>query len=101
RLVVIETTTLDIVRGEPATTHVRAGLAGGAHVITANKGPAAFAYHALTKAARLADRRFLFEGAVMDGIPLFTLARESLPGVDISGFRGVVNTTTNYILTAL
>src|SRR5258706_4456028 len=39
RLVVIETTTLDIARGEPAISHIRAALAGGAHVVTANKGP--------------------------------------------------------------
>ncbi|HYM22401.1 MAG TPA: hypothetical protein VEU08_04315 [Vicinamibacterales bacterium] len=101
RLVLVETTTLDIARGEPAVTHVRAGLAGGAHVITANKGPAAFACHELAEAARRAGRHFLFEGAVMDGVPIFNLARETLPLVDISGFRGVVNTTTNYILTAM
>jgi len=101
RLVLVETTTLDIARGEPATTHVRAGLAGGAHVITANKGPAAFAYHALSNAARRAGRRFLFEGAVMDGVPVFNLVRETLPAVEVSGFRGIVNTTTNYILTAM
>jgi homoserine dehydrogenase len=101
RLVLVETTTLDIARGEPATTHVRAALAGGAHVITANKGPAAFAHHALSKAARLANRRFLFEGAVMDGVPVFNFVRETLPGVTVSGFRGVVNTTTNYMLTAM
>ena len=101
RLVLVETTTLDITRGEPATTHVRAALAGGAHVVTANKGPAAFAYHGLAKAARVAGRRFLFEGAVMDGVPIFNLVRETLPGVEVSGFRGVVNTTTNYILTAM
>ena len=101
RLVVVETTTLDVVRGEPAITHVRAGLAGGAHVVTANKGPAAFAYRALARAARRADRRFLFEGAVMDGVPIFNLVRETLPAVRISGFRGIVNTTTNYILSAM
>ena len=101
RLVLVETTTLDITRGEPATTHVRAGLAGGAHVITANKGPAAFAYRSLAKAARRAERRFLFEGAVMDGIPIFNLVRETLPAVEIAGFHGVVNTTTNFILTAM
>jgi len=101
RLVLVETTTLDIARGEPATTHVRAGLAGGAHVITTNKGPAAFAHHTLSKAARLAGRRFLFEGAVMDGVPIFNLVRETMPAVEVSGFRGVLNTTTNYILTAM
>jgi len=101
RLVVVETTTLDIERGEPAIGHVRAALAGGAHVVTANKGPVAFAYGALTRAAVRADRRFLFEGAVMDGVPIFNLVRETLPVVRILGFRGIVNSTTNFILTAM
>ena len=101
RLVVVETTTLDIARGQPAIQHVRTALAGGAHVITANKGPAAFAYGTLARAARRANRRFLFEGAVMDGIPIFNLVRETLPAVTVTGFRGVVNSTTNYILTAM
>jgi len=101
RLVLVETTTLDIARGQPAIDHVRAGLTSGAHVITANKGPAAFAYRALAQTAKRAGRRFLFEGAVMDGIPIFNLVRETLPAVKILGFRGVVNSTTNYILTAM
>ena len=41
-------------RGEPAISHIRAALAGGAHVVTANKGPVAFAYRALARAARRA-----------------------------------------------
>ncbi len=101
RLVVIETTTLDIARGEPAISHVRAGLAGGAHVITANKGPVAFAHRSLARAAVRSGRRFLFEGAVMDGIPVFNFVRETLPVVRVIGFRGVVNSTTNYMLTAM
>jgi homoserine dehydrogenase len=102
RLVVVETTTLDIERGgEPAIGHVRTALAGGAHVITANKGPVAFAYRRLANAAARADRQFLFEGAVMDGVPVFNLVRETLPGVQVHGFRGVVNSTTNFILTAM
>jgi homoserine dehydrogenase len=101
RLVVVETTTLDVERGEPAASHIRTALAGGAHVITANKGPVAVAYRALARAAVRADRRFLFEGAVMDGVPIFNLVRETLPGVRIDGFRGVVNSTTNFILTAM
>ncbi|HEY1911807.1 MAG TPA: hypothetical protein VGG73_12850 [Vicinamibacterales bacterium] len=101
RLVVVEMTPLDIARGQPAIAHVRAALAGGAHVVTANKGPAAFAYRSLAAAARKAGRRFLFEGAVMDGIPIFNLVRETLPAVRVHGFRGVVNSTTNYILTAM
>jgi homoserine dehydrogenase len=88
RLVVIETTPLDIARGEPAISHIRAALAGGAHVVTANKGPVAFAYRTLAAAADRAGRQFRFEGAVMDG-------------VNVLGFRGVVNSTTNYMLTEM
>ena len=101
RLVVIETTTLDIAQGQPAIDHIRAALGCGAHAVTANKGPVAFAYDTLADAAKNSGRRFLFEGAVMDGIPIFNLVRETLPAVEIVGFRGVVNTTTNYILTAM
>ncbi len=99
--VLVETTTLDVRLGQPAIAHVRAGFAAGAHVITANKGPAAFAYRALAREADAAGLSFLFEGAVMDGIPVFSFVRETLPASTIRGFRGVVNTTTNHILNAL
>jgi homoserine dehydrogenase len=99
--VLVETTTLDVRSGEPAIGHVRAAFAAGADVITANKGPVAFAYRALAREAEAAGVSFLFEGAVMDGVPVFSLVRELLPAVSIRGFRGVVNSTTNYLLTAL
>jgi homoserine dehydrogenase len=99
--VLIETTVLDIQSGEPAIAHVRAGFAAGAHVITANKGPVAFAYRALAAEAALARVSFLFEGAVMDGVPVFSFVRELLPAVTVHGFRGVVNSTTNHILCAV
>ena len=100
-LACVETTVLDIERGEPATSHVRAALEGQAHVVTANKGPVAFAYHELDALAESVDRAFLFEGTVMDGVPVFNLVRETLPAVTISGFRGVINTTSNYALSAM
>jgi homoserine dehydrogenase len=101
RLVCIETTVLDIDRGEPAVSHVRAALEGQAHVVTANKGPAAFAYHELEALAESVDRIFFFEGAVMDGVPVFNLVRETMPAVAVQGFRGVINTTCNFILSEL
>jgi homoserine dehydrogenase len=99
--VVIETTTLDITAGQPAIDHVRAALQAGCHVATANKGPAAFAYEELSVLAEDRGRSFLFEGAVMDGVPIFNLVRDTLPAVQITGFRGVINSTTNHILTSL
>jgi homoserine dehydrogenase len=99
--VVVETTTLDIEAGQPAIDHVRAAIAAQCHVITANKGPAAFAFTALSEEASASGVDFLFEGAVMDGVPIFNLIRETLPIVAMLGFRGVVNSTTNHILTAM
>jgi homoserine dehydrogenase len=99
--VLVETTTLDIKAGQPAIDHVRAALQAGCHAVTANKGPAAFAFEELSALAADRERSFLFEGAVMDGVPVFNLVRETLPAVQILGFRGVVNSTTNHILTAL
>jgi homoserine dehydrogenase len=101
RLVCIETTVLDIDRGEPAVSHVRAALEGQAHVVTANKGPAAFAYHELEALAESVDRIFFFEGAVMDGVPVFNLVRDTMPAVSVEGFRGVINSTCNFILSEL
>ena len=99
--VVVETTTLDIRAGQPAIDHVRAALQAGCHAVTANKGPAAFAFEELSALSAVRERSFLFEGAVMDGVPIFNLVRETLPAVQITGFRGVVNSTTNHILSAL
>ncbi len=101
RLVIIETTVLDIDRGEPASSHVRAALEGQAHVVTANKGPVAFSYHELEALAESVDRIFFFEGVVMDGVPVFNLVRETMPAVVVEGFRGVINTTSNFILSEL
>jgi homoserine dehydrogenase len=99
--VMVETTTLDITAGEPAIHYVKLALAHGCHVVTANKGPAAFAYRELARLATERHLSFLFEGAVMDGIPIFNLVRETMPAVRVDRFTGVVNSTTNEILTAL
>lgn len=96
--VMLETTTLNVDDGEPAATHVRDALAAGLHVVSANKGPVACAYEELRALAEREQRLFRFEGAVMDGIPIFNLVRETLPAVEVRGFRGVVNSTTNYML---
>jgi len=98
---IVETTTLTITDGQPAIGHIEAAIDAGCHAVTANKGPVAFAYRRLRDRAAAAGVSFLFEGAVMDGVPVFNLVRETMPAVTIEGFRGVVNSTTNHILTAL
>ena len=73
----------------------------GAHVITANKGPAAFAHRELVDLAKREKRKFLYEGSVLDGLPVFSFFRHLLPTVQVKSFRGIVNTTTNHILSAM
>jgi homoserine dehydrogenase len=99
--VLIEVTTLDPKRGEPAVSHVRAALARGLHVVTANKGPVAFALQRLRALAARKRRLFLHEGAVMDGTPVFNLVTRCLPGARILGFRGTLNSTTNLVLSRM
>ena len=99
--VMIETTVLNVQSGEPALSHIRGAFAAGAHVISANKGPIACAYRSIANAAKAANKSLLFEGAVMDGIPVFNLVRETMPATTIHGFRGVINSTTNHMLCAV
>ena len=96
--VMIEVTPLDPRRGQPATSHIRLALRRGLHVVTANKGPVAFALRPLQALARRHRRFFLHEGVVMDGTPVFNLARRCLPGAKVLGFRGTLNSTTSHIL---
>ena len=97
----VETTVLDIAAGQPAIDHVRAAMRAGLHVVTANKGPAAFAARELLREAEDRGLSFFFEGAVMDGVPVFNLVRETLPAVRVLGFEGVLNTTTNEMLVSI
>jgi homoserine dehydrogenase len=99
--VLVETTTLDAKRGQPALAHVRQALRRGLHVVTANKGPVAFARGPLAALARRKRRLFLHEGTVMDGTPVFNLAARCLPGCRILGFRGTLNSTTNLVLSRM
>jgi homoserine dehydrogenase len=96
--VLVEISPLDPRRGEPAASYVRAALRRGLHVVTANKGPVAFARRGLLRLAARQGRLFLHEGAVMDGVPVFNLRERCLPGARVLGFRGVLNTTTTRVL---
>ena len=96
-----ETSSLNAATGQPAIDYIRAALEMGAHAISANKGPVVHAYRELTALAAAKRRRFLFESAVMDGVPIFSLFRETMPAVEMRGFRGVLNSTTNVILQAM
>ncbi len=99
--VLFENTPVNYATGQPAVDHLRAALDAGMHAITANKGPVVHAYHELSALARQKDRKFYFESTVMDGAPIFSLFRETLPGAKLLSFHGILNSTTNMILTLM
>jgi homoserine dehydrogenase len=99
--VFFEASSLDRRSGQPATDHLKAALESGAHAISANKGPIVHAYRTLRDLAQAKGRKFLFESTVMDGTPIFSMFPHSLPAVELRGFRGVLNATTNVVLTEM
>jgi len=100
--VLVELSPLSVAgRGEPALGWVRTALDRGRHVVSANKGPVAWGYRELAALAAERGVSFLFESTVMDGAPVFNLARHCLPGVTVERVEGVLNSTTNVILGAM
>jgi homoserine dehydrogenase len=98
--VLFEATALNVENGQPAIDHIRAALNHGAHAITANKGPIVHAYRELRDLAAKQGKRFLFESTVMDGVPVFSLFPQ-LPLIHLQGFHGILNSTTNVILSEM
>jgi homoserine dehydrogenase len=84
--------------GQPAVDYLKAALAKGMHAVTANKGPVVHAFDELSGLAARSGRRFLFESTVMDGAPIFSLFRGTLPAAELRGFQGILNSCTNLIL---
>jgi homoserine dehydrogenase len=99
--VLVEASPSDLQTGGPALDLAFAAFAHGQHVVLANKGPVVVAYPALMDAARAAGKRLLFEATVMAGTPSLRLALEALSGAGITRARGIINGTTNYILTQM
>ncbi|MBT3390695.1 MAG: homoserine dehydrogenase [Chloroflexi bacterium] len=99
--VLFETIPVNYESGQPAIDYIRAALELGMHVTTANKGPVVHGYHELTALAKSKGRKFYFESAVMDGAPVFGLFRETLPAANLNALRGVLNSTTNLLLTRM
>ncbi len=98
---VCEITTLNPWTGRPALDHIRVALQKGIHVVTANKGPVAIAYRELSQLARKKKLAFRFEGTVLDGTPVFNLVEHTLLGTQILGFHGILNSTSNLVLSEM
>ena len=99
--VMIEITPLRISPRQIALDHIVTALSTGKHVITANKGPVVYHYRRLKKLSREHGLGFRYEGTVMDGAPVFNLFQETLRGIRILSFEGILNSTSNLILSMI
>lgn len=99
--VVIEATATNLSTGEPALSHIRTALSRRQHVITVNKGPLALTFPALMELATYNQALLRFSGTVGGGTPILDLGRKSLHGDHIVTIQGILNGTTNYILSRM
>ena len=96
--VLIETTASNYKDAEPGMTHITTAMKKGMHVISVNKGPLALAFPSLMELAVYNQVMFKFSGTVGGGTPILDYAKDSLRGERITSFAGILNGTTNYIL---
>jgi len=97
--VLIETTASNYNDAEPGMSHIIAAMKKGLHVISVNKGPLALAFPSLMELATYNQVLLRFSGTVGGGTPILDYAKNSLRGERIVSFQGILNGTTNYILT--
>jgi homoserine dehydrogenase len=99
--VVVEVTPVNIKDAEPALSHITTAFKTGKHVVTTNKGPLALAMPALTELADYNNVYLRFSGTVGGGTPMLEFAKRCLAGDKILAIKGILNGTTNYILTEM
>tara|TARA_B110000014_G_scaffold202861_1_gene152813 strand:+ start:2427 stop:3437 length:1011 start_codon:yes stop_codon:yes gene_type:complete len=97
--ILIETTASNYKDAEPGMSHIIAAMKQKMHVISVNKGPLALAFPSLMELAEFNQVLLRFSGTVGGGTPILDYAKNSLRGERIISFQGILNGTTNYILT--
>lgn len=98
---IVEATYSDYTTGDPAYTFIKKALSKGKHVVTTNKGPIALHFNELNKLAKESNVFLQYEGTVLSGTPTFSLIEECLAGDEILKIRGILNGTSNYILSKM
>ncbi len=99
--VYVELTPTNVIDGEPGYSFIKRILANQCHVVTSNKGPVVLYYKGLQKLALKNDVKFLYEATVGGAVPFLNMVRETLRGNKIINVCGILNGTTNYILTRM
>lgn len=96
--ILFELTPLQIFSGQPAIDHIKAALNRKKHAVSANKGPIAWAFESLRDLAEKNKVLFYYETTVMDGTPIFNLVDETLKFCKVTEIKGILNSTTNFVL---
>lgn len=99
--IVLECSPTDLSTGEPGISHIISAMRTGKNVITVNKGPLALAFPSLIELANYNGVMLRFSGTVGGGTPILEFAKRCLKGDRIVSFQGILNGTTNYILTKM
>ncbi|VVB87507.1 Homoserine dehydrogenase [uncultured archaeon] len=99
--IVVEATPTNIENGEPGLSNMLAAFKSGKHIVTSNKGPLALRFSELKEAAEDNGVLFRYEATVGGAVPIFNLIHEDLAGNTVLGIEGILNGTTNYILTRM
>jgi len=97
----VEASPTNLKDGEPGLSCMRAALGLGRHVVTANKGPLVLAFEELTGLARERGCKLLYSGTVAGGLPTVNIGMRDLAGSEVLRVEGILNGTTNYILTRM
>lgn len=99
--ILIEATSTNIIDAEPGLSNIKTAFNSGKHVVTTNKGPLALAFPTLTELADYNKVLLRFSGTVGGGTPILEFAKKCLAGDKITNMQGILNGTTNYILTEM
>lgn len=97
----VEVTPTDIEDAEPALSHMMQALEDKKNVVTSNKGPLALSFNLLAESAHKNGVQFKYEASVGGAMPIINLAHDTLAGSNIESVYGILNGTTNYILSRM
>ena len=97
----VETTPTNIKDGEPGMTHLRTALVHGKHVVTAAKGPLVLRYRELKDLADKSRVKLMISAATAAALPTLDVGLSCLAGTEVLNAEGILNGTTNYILTRM
>ena len=97
----VETTPTNIKDGEPGMTHLRTALTYSRHVVTAAKGPLVVDYNGLKELAKKSKVKMMISAATAAALPTLDVGLTCLAGTEVLNAEGILNGTTNYILTRM